>query len=191
MDILTAYIGLSVAFVIIASLFLYFIIGTKAPLLVKVIIIPIVIWFTLALYFTPGKLMGWPTHAEPPDRSIILLPIIKEPAGDSKGFIDLLVIVREESKKSLIEQLKPGNVFSYNNKNTERLYRLPYDRELHEAITKAQKKAEGVKGFMRYSRNKKSKSNKGESLRGHKELPTITVINPRVLLNKDGNKNDN
>ena len=46
MDVLTAYVGLSVAFVIIASLFLYFIIGSKAPLLVKVIIIPIVIWFT-------------------------------------------------------------------------------------------------------------------------------------------------
>ena len=148
MDVLTAYAGLSIAFVIIASLFLYFIIGSKARLLVKVILIPIVIWFTLALYFTPGKLMGWPATVEPPDNSIILMPIIKEPRGDSKGFIDLLVIVREESKKSLIEQLKPGNVFSYNDKNTERLYRLPYDRELHEALMEAQTKARRVGGFM-------------------------------------------
>ncbi len=188
MDVLIAYAGLSVAFVIIASLFLYFIIESKAPLFVKVIIIPIVIWFTLALYFTPGKLMGWPTHAEPPDKSIILLPIIKEPAGDSKGFIDLLVIVREESKKSLIEQLKPVNVFSYNNKNTERIYRLPYDRELHETLTKAQRKAKKIGGFMLYYRDRKPRDNSaGENVRGHKELPAIVVINPRTILNKDDN----
>jgi len=108
MDILTAYAGLSIAFVIITSLFLYFIIGSKAPLLVKAVLIPIVIWFTLALYFTPEKLMGWPTPAEPPDKSIILLPIIKEPAGDSKGFIDLLVIVRydKELHKAIVEARK-------------------------------------------------------------------------------------
>jgi hypothetical protein len=178
MDILTAYAGLSLAFVIITSLFLYFIIGSKAPVLVKFVIIPIVIWFTLALYFTPGKLMGWPTPAEPPNNSIILLPIVKEPVGDSKGFIDLLVIVREESKKSLIEQLKPGNVFSYNSKNTERIYRLPYDRDLHKKLTEAQKKARKNGGFMMYSRKGKSQ---------YEDESRIKVINPRDIIKKDDN----
>jgi len=184
MDILTAYAGLSIAFVIITSLFLYFIIGSKAPLLVKAVLIPIVIWFTLALYFTPEKLMGWPTPAEPPDKSIILLPIIKEPAGDSKGFIDLLVIVREESKKSLIEQLKPGNVFSYNSKNTERIYRLPYDKELHKAIVEARKNAKKIGGFMVFSRKKSRIGKKGNKSKPKDDF-TVKVINPRTILKKD------
>jgi len=186
MDILTSHLGLALAFVIIASLFLYFIIGSKAPVLVKVIIIPIVIWFTLVLYFTPGKLMGWPTIAEPPEGSIILMPIIREPSGGEKGFIDLIVIVRDESKKSLVEQLGAKNIFFYNDSNTERIYRLPYDRKLHKQLEEAKKKSRRQGGFMTYSRKKKlKKGGRSKDATRHKDDSRIKVVNPVTILNKD------
>jgi len=203
MDILASYSGLSLAFAIISALFLYFIIGSNMKVVVKAVIIPIVIWFTLVLYFTPQKLMGWPTPAEPPDGSVIILPIIKEPSGGSKGFIDMLVIVRNESKQSLIDQLDAKNVFSYRADNTPRLYRLPYDRNMHKDLLEAQKAIKKRGGFMTYSRHKgkpgssKGKGGKGKGGKGKdgdskngtgigfEDTSKIKVINPATILKKD------
>jgi hypothetical protein len=188
MDILTAYAGLSLAFVIIASLFLYFIIGSKAHVVIKAVLIPIVIWFTLVLYFTPAKLMGWPTPAEPPDGSIVLMQIVKEPVGDVDGFIDLVVVVRDESKRMLIEQLKPVNIFSYNAENTVRIYRLTYDRDLHKKLLEARKKARKINGYTTYNRSS-TKSKEGKSGKtkpgAHKDDSPFKVVNPADKLPKN------
>ena len=185
MDILSAYFGLCIAFIIIASLLLYFIINSKAHVLIKAVIIPIVIWFTLVLYFTPDKLMGWPTHAEPPDGSIVLLDIIKEPGAGQKGFIDLLVIVRDSSKLTLFEQLNPVNTFSYNDKNTERIYRLPYDRDLHKKLIEAKKKAGRSRGMITYKRGKKKPGEKANNQSNFKDDAGFKVINPVTIIPKD------
>ena len=94
-------------------------------------------------------------------------------------------MVKDESKRSLIDQLSPVNIFSYNSKNTERLYRLDYDRELHKKLVEAMKQAKKVRGFMTYNRVAK-KGKKGKKPGGtHKDDSPFKVINPVTKLNKD------
>jgi len=208
MDILAGYFGLSLAFVIISSVFLCFIIGSKINVSVKAVLIPLVVWFTLVLYYTPGKLMGWPNPGEPPDNSIILLYLIKEPAGDKAGFIDMLVIMNDTSKRSFVDQLAPVNVFGYTDTNAERMFRLPYERKLHEELVEKSKEAKRKGGVLRYKR-KKGKPGSGEEgeakgkpgekemkeggkmrsgggmISEHEDDSRIMVVNPTTLIDKD------
>ena len=182
MGIISAYIGLSVAFIIIVSILIYFVINSNSNVTIKAGIIAVVVWYSLVLFYTPPKLMGWPTYQGLPDDSAIVFALVKEPMGKDKGGMYFLLMM-DENDKLLFEQLNPKNIFNYNEKNTPRLYIIPYDRELHKELLKKQKKARKVRGRLRLKRKGKKKGFGGKQR--DKDQFKIKLINPMDLISKD------
>jgi len=184
MAILSAYIGLTIAFIIITSILLYFVINSNSHVFLKAGAITIVIWYSLVMFYTPPRLMGWPTYQALPDESNIISAIIKEPKGDDKGSIYLLVISTDDDKKSLIQQINPKHIFDYSNKNTPRIYRIPYSKEFHKKWAKA-KRGAGRGGIIKLQREKPQKKKSGGNSRSLKDKFKFKILNPMELLKKD------
>lgn len=187
--IITGYIGIAIAFIIITAVLLFFLISSKIHVLIKVVIIPVVLWYGLALFFTPDNLRGWPTDQPIPDDSRIISLIINEPTVNSSGAIYLWVI----DKKFKETILDPRNVFCYHTNNTPRVYRLPYSKELHKRLIEVLQKASQTGGFIIVKNlfGKGEEGKKGEKGKMGKSTPEsgnlkFDVINPRIILKKGG-----
>jgi len=185
--ILTGYIGLAIAFIIISSVLLFLLIRSKTHVIVKICIIPIVIWYGMALFYIPDNLRGWPTDQQISNDSRVISILINEPSTNSNGGI-YLWLIDKEFKKVILD---PRNVFCYNEKNTPRVYKLQYTKELHKKLTIALKKAKETGGFItvkslfgKGKRGKKGKKGKKGFDSGNLEFD---VVNPRLILKK-GNK---
>ena len=79
MEMWSGYIGLSIAFVIISAIVLWFSIRTPGKIIIKAMLIPTTIWYGLVLFYTVPNLMGWPISKPIPDDSQVLSFLIKEP----------------------------------------------------------------------------------------------------------------
>jgi hypothetical protein len=182
MDMWSGYIGLSIAFVIISSIVLWFSIRTPGQIIIKAMLIPATVWYGLVLYYSVPNLMGWPISQTIPDNSHVLAIRIKEPdpTQNDPGAIYFWVNIKPDSKKpepTLKAQLNPKSVFSYNSKTQPRAYQLPYSRKLHKAIVEAQRKAEGVPGAQ--LKAKKGKPKRGNTGNDESKAPLeLEIINP-------------
>jgi hypothetical protein len=182
MNMWSGYIGLSIAFVIISAIVLWFSIRTPGQIIIKAMLIPATVWYGLVLYYSVPNLMGWPISQSMPDNSQVLAIRIKEPnpKHNDPGAIYFWINIKPSSKspeQTLKAQLNPKSVFSYNSKTQPRAYQLPYSRKLHKAIVEAQRKAEGVPGAQ--LRTKKGKSKRGTP--GNDESKAtleLKIINP-------------
>jgi len=184
MGIVSAYIGLSVAFILIVSILLYFVINSDTHVAIKAGLITIVVWYSLVLFYTPPKLMGWPTYQDLPDSSLIVFALVKEPRGKDLGGMYLLLLI-QESNRTLLEQINPKNIFDYSEKNTPRLYRIPYDRELHKELMKKRKQAARSRGGLKLKKKKKKNKGTGRGKQRDKDMFKIELINPMEMLGKD------
>ena len=188
MNMWSGYIGLSIAFVIISTIVLWFSIRTPGQIIIKAMLIPATVWYGLVLYFAVPNLMGWPISQSIPDNSHILAIRIKEPNPkvNDPGAIYFWVDIKPSSKspdQTLIAHLNPKGVFSYNGKNQPRAYQLPYSRKLHKAIIEAQRKAEGVPGAQ--LRAKQGDSKRGLTGNDESKAPLeLEIINPIKSLPK-------
>ena len=151
MDVWSGHIGLSIAFVIISAIVLWFSIRTPGQIIIKAILIPATIWYGLVLYYSVPNLMGWPVSQSIPENSQVLAIRIKEPdlKLNDPGAIYFWVNIEPVSKspeQTLASVLNPKNTFSYDGKTQPRAYQLPYSRKMHKAIVEAQRKAHGIRG---------------------------------------------
>ena len=182
MDVWSGYIGLSIAFVIISAIVLWFSIRTPGQIIIKAILIPATIWYGLVLYYSVPNLMGWPVSQPIPDNGQVLAIRIKEPnpSLSDPGAIYFWVNIEPSSnspEQTLATLLNPKSVFSYNSKTRPRAYQLPYSRKMHKAIVEAQRKAQGVPGAQ--IRTKKGEPKLGNT--GNDESKAtleLEIINP-------------
>jgi len=185
--IITGYIGLAIAFIMITAVLLFFLTDSKIHVLIKVVIIPVVLWYSLVLFSMPDNLRGWPTDQPIPNDSRVISLLINEPSVSGMGAIYLWVIDKE-FKKTILD---PRNAFCYHTNNTPRVYKLPYNKELHKRLIEALQKAKQVGGFIivknlfgKGKKGKKGKIGKGISDSGNLRFD---VTNPRIILKKGGN----
>ncbi len=183
MEVISAYLGLTVAFMIVGSILLYFVINSKSHVLLKAAVITIVLWYGLVMFYTPPRLMGWPTYQDLPDESRIIYVLVREPRKDDAGGIYLLLMNVGDGTKSLVQQINPKHIFDYSSKNTPRLYKIAYSREFHKNLEKAKRKA-GRGGIIKLKKGKINNKSDGNS-RQIKEEFKFTVLNPMELLTKD------
>jgi len=182
MEVWSGYIGLSIAFVIIAAIVLWFSIRTPGKIIIKAILIPATVWYSLVLYYSVPNLMGWPISRSIPGNSQVLAIHIKEPdpKHNDPGAIYFWVNIKPSSKspgKSPGAWFNPKNVFTYASKTHPRAYQLPYSRKMHKAIVEAQRKAQGIKGAQ--IRTKKGKLKRGNTSSDEIETPLeLEIINP-------------
>ena len=188
MELWSGYIGLSISFVIISAIVLWFTIRTPGQIIIKAMMIPATIWYGLVLYFAVPNLMGWPISEPIPDNSHVLAIRINEPdpMTNDPGAIYVWVNIKPSSKDSeqkLVASLNPKTAFSSHKKIQPRTYQLPYSRKLHKSIVEAQRKAKGTPGA-------KIKTKKGVPQRGSPgtdESPApleFDVVNPVMLFPK-------
>ncbi len=182
MGMWSGYIGLSIAFVIISAIVLWFSIRTPGQIIIKAILIPATVWYGLVLYYSVPNLMGWPISRTIPDNCQILATRIMEPdpKHNDPGAIYFWVDIKPGSKspqQTLKAQLNPKSVFSHNSKTLPRAYQLPYSRELHKAIADAQRKAQGVPGAQLRTKKKGSKRGPAGSQESKAALE-LEIINP-------------
>lgn len=178
--------GLIFAFLLLASVLSYIVIGTKINPILKIIVIVVTTWYSIALYTTPGHIAGWPKMVDNlPDGSWILYTKIVEPKPTDPGGMYFWVYEKQIYEKKL-NKINPMTAFLEVRRITPRAYGIPYDKELHKELEKARKKREkgGEGGFMMYRAGKKTGDGGGNKADKHKSR--FQIVNPSNLLPKKG-----
>lgn len=151
MDVLLGCAGLSIAFLLLATIVLYFVIKTKGHHVMKGVLIVLALYYSLILLYTPNKLLGWPTNDPMPPNTIVLYVLFDEPKPGEKGSIYIWAITRDPSiEKPLWDQLEYKNIFRYNVLGVPRVYRIPYTKENHKVLYNMWVKAMNQRQFLMF-----------------------------------------
>lgn len=191
MGIISGFIGLTVAFVLIAIIILWTMIRSNIHIVAKILIIPLVIWYSIVLFYTPNKLLGWPTPELFPEGARVITFLIIEPTQVKSGgfYFWLIDDLHKDISTNIIDNINPKQVFSYTETDTPRVYYMPYDRAFHKQMIKKRKKQGEIKGIMRLYHKmvpgKKTK-NKGRNTHKNDGKYEIKVTDPSTLLKKLG-----
>jgi hypothetical protein len=174
---MTGIAGLTVSFLLIASIVSYIFIKSNANPIIKAALIITTIWYTVALYYAPQGIRGWAKDVdELPNNSVVLSYKIVEPSGQAeKGGIYFWVI---ENIDKLPNSLNPKEAFAEINKKAPRLYKVPYSRELHKRLEELRKKR-GKRGVGRliWKKGKKKGIFSRKEKRGQ-----FKIVNPHEML---------
>ncbi|MEM3000582.1 MAG: hypothetical protein QXU32_00870 [Nitrososphaerales archaeon] len=123
-------VAIPVAFLLVTMLLLWFCIYAKGTIWIKTLAIVMCGYFSLVLWNSLGTYAGWPTTNEPPDEFILHWAIVVEPnkTENESGAIFIWITGVHEHKNYL-------TFLGYSPLNMEpRAYKLPYSRQLHQAI---------------------------------------------------------
>lgn len=134
-------LGIPLAFIIIATLTLWVIIGSKGWWWLKGLIVVVVLFFSISLWHSLNSLQGWPTDEKLPQKFEIKWITVKEPnmhTGEKGEIIVWAMNLTKEYNESLIPKLH-----NKEESGEPRLHRLPYSRNLHEQAMKIQKQIAG------------------------------------------------
>jgi len=182
-DIFSGCVGLALTFVVLIAVMLLILIkANNVSFKLKVILIPLVIWYSTILYNVPYSFLGWPNDRLPSQHEVLVLGATVN--QDKSIFI---WVVDHNLKNAM--SLDPRMAGSLNIDGVPRAYVIPYNSELHHEIIKLQEliRQQG-KGVIKVDINK---------LRGFKVLvgeePTFEVFDPakELLLKNENEAEDN
>jgi len=146
----------------------WMLIGAKGKWWLKLATILIVPGFGLAVWASIASYKGWPTTDEPPEKAVLVWGIIHEPDpkhGDPGSIYLWLTPLQKEGDTAL-------NPLDYVSGGGEpRSYKLPYTRQLHDALSGAQAAAKDGRPMM-FSRNPKRGGERGGRPRNREEDAT-------------------
>ncbi len=128
-------LAIPIAFILLAALLCWMLIGAKGKWWLKLATILIVPGFGLAVWGSISSYKGWPTASEPPEKALLVGGIVREPDAkkDDPGAIYLWLIPLKGDGHSNL------NPLDYVSSGAEpRSYKLPYTRQLHDAVNDAQ-----------------------------------------------------
>lgn len=119
--------AIAVAFLLVAGLLLWFVIGSRGPWPLKLVAIVAASAFTFLLWDALDSFSGWPAEAQPPERALLLASSVDEP--------DAVYLW-------LVPPVRPGPLEYRPDDAEPRAYKLPYSRELHEQVDLAARMAQ-------------------------------------------------
>lgn len=137
-------LGIPLTFLVLFAIVLWFIILGKGKWWLKAAIVPVVLYFSIVIWFSLSEISGWASPSVLPDTFILHWSIIKEPSKKNvhdKGDIFLWATEVDEDHNLKVSEVNPVLQPFTPKKNAAepRSYRLPYTRELHENLSKAMK----------------------------------------------------
>lgn len=136
---MTDYV-LSFAFVVIAAILLWILIGSKGPWWAKLALIALVPAYGLIIMRDADTRAGWPTSETPPKESLMVWGVIYEPGDLGKGDPGVVYVWLIPLDGSGADEPK----------GTPRAFRLPYSRGLHGAVQGGMERAkEGHPGVLK------------------------------------------
>lgn len=173
----TFSLGIPIGFILIASILLWFMIGAKGWWVWKAIAIGLTLYFGVAVWHSVNSYLGWPSHDPLPPKYMVSWVVIQEPDQKTShpGAFYLWVKEIESTDKDPFL-----NSMAYRANSFEpRVYRLPYDPQLHKQMQQMlnqMKKGQvfigganaGKGGDGKGGKGKgKGKGGKGEGPKGH------------------------
>lgn len=174
------WLGVSITYVILATLLSLVISNSKIPVIIRIIIIPIVLWWSLALFYGNLGLRGHPIDGYPPPGSIVAGVEIVEGSLNEPGGIYLIVFLPNKSRwEAKRHFLDPRIMFVIFKEGEPVYYKLKYTRSKHKEIEKKLKQARKFGGRLRMKKKKK-----GDGKWKEKGLDTFEILNPREILRK-------
>ena len=135
MDIFLGYAGVAVAFVIMMSVLLMIMIKSKdISWKLKLVLVPFVIWYSVALYHVPSNFMGWPTETWSIQNEVIILDWHVE---EKKAIYFWVVDYNIKNVRALID---PRHAFFPFIDDTPRAYKIVYNSDLHKRLVAQHRK---------------------------------------------------
>ena len=125
---------LTVAFILLSAIILWFVIGAKGQWSLKAACIAFTLYFSLSLAQSLPKMMGWPSTEKIPNQFEIHWGLVEEPnkITGEKGHIYLWLTGQNEDSS-------PSWLMSFHEagEDSPRVYSIPYSRDNHEKIDQA------------------------------------------------------
>lgn len=164
----TTIIGISITFVVIAAMCLWYIILGKGYWWLKAIMVSIVLYFSFGLWHSVSSLSGWPTEQVLPEKFTIHWALVKEPskliAGDSGSILIWATGLEEENRAD--NQFLP---FKIKKRKEPRVYKLPYSEQMHQKLAKAMQQLAQGKDVIGEKKGSGQKGQEGQEGKGGKE----------------------
>lgn len=160
-------LGLTLAFLLMAACILWFVIGAKGFVPIKIAAIIIGCGFSIAVFNSLHSYKGWPSVEDTPNKFMIKWVVVNEP-DKSKGEEGDIFIWTARPPADLLKDgdIEDPNFLYYTGASHEpRAYRLPYSKELHKTMQKAQ---EALKKGQPVMVDKTSAGQKGQEGNGKK-----------------------
>jgi len=185
--------GMTVAYILLATILLWFVIGSHGKWWLKGCMIAVTVWFGTTLYYSMQNFMGWPTVESVTSQNAELLYFkIREPSksDDDPGAIYLWVRMLnndEEMKGFEIKDLMDPNMwFKYSDILAPRAYKLPYTRETHEELENyaKQQREKGARAYLE-KQVRGEDEQRGDKIESYDDNMRIRVINPEDLIPKN------
>lgn len=187
MAIWSGYIGLAVGFILLMTMLLWIVISTKGSVFLKAVLIPVTLWYGTVLFFSAQNFMGWPAQKAVPEDSYVLAFRIREPDPSDSSAGAIFLWASTPSASGLSEDaasglsINPKEVFEYRSKGEPRAYRLPYDRELHKMLLKAQENQKNSPGSMIQVRKNGDAGRRPADGQSQAQLE-LNIVNPLEML---------
>ena len=116
-------------FLLLSILLLWIIIGCKGQLSAKIWIINVTVFFTAILWSGISSYIGWPAESPMPKQGRLIQIISNEPES-------LYVLLEQHDQKNLYYEDWHDFIY-YKPKDIARLFKIPYDKEMHEKLEAA------------------------------------------------------
>jgi len=135
MDIFLGYSGVAIAFsIMMFVLLMIFIKANNISWKLKFVLIPLVMWYSVALYHTPQNFMGWPAEKWSIQNEVI---IIGYHINEEKAIYFWVVDYNIKNVRAIID---PRTAFYPYIDDTPRAYMVVYDSDLHKKLLTARAK---------------------------------------------------
>jgi len=125
------FFGIALAFLIMTALSLWILIGAKGHWVFKMGFIAITLLFSIGMWNSFNDLLGWPTTEKVPDKFEILWVVVEEPNKRTNDDGAIYIWIKN------LEPKDDSFSLSFNSKDVSkgsRLYKLPYNRAMHEQV---------------------------------------------------------
>lgn len=165
-------LGIALSFLLVAAAVLWFVIGSKGFVILKLAMIAACCSSSILLYNTLNSYKGWPSSEETPKKFMIKWVDIHEPSGQYKG--DIFLWISKPPKHLLKGQPLPDEgsdkfLYYQGSEHEPRAYRIPYSKSMHNMMQKAQQALKKGKPVMIDKSGKSGESGKGKEGKGGKD----------------------
>jgi len=131
-------VGVGLGFVLIGTLVLWFIIGSRGNWLSKAVVIFASLYFCLSVGFSIKDYMGWPTEEDLPNKFVVHWVVIEEPDKQTGDKGHVYIWIKPSSKtKNTRETWEDYLLSFYDGESKPRAHQMSYSKDLHERAQEA------------------------------------------------------
>lgn len=175
-------IGLPIGFAVISGLVLWTVFKRCHGAVIGISACAL-IWYGLVLYHVPDGFEGWPRDDLPEQGVLISYKVIEPEVDPEESGIFLWIVPKPLNSEDT--GFDPLAMLQHSYRNVPRAFKIPYDRDTHEALEESAAQADksgGILAFKEGGWGEKGKSKEGEN---YEDDSQWRVIDPQDLMPKE------